>query len=189
MAVEIGGLRFGFRVKQRIRRGAAAGPESATAQLVRIRLARDPIGEMRHAARMRWRCASGKTCDRVFEATPEKMHGAALADEARAELFEHPVGLHQRAPEAMGVLRVVARMHMILLEGYAVGDLARHGVDLDLEPELRKVREQLGMKIGDRARRERHAFISAVARMDKKPVMNESGGGRGRAGAGRRGGS
>jgi hypothetical protein len=56
------------------------------------------------------RRASGETRDRQIRDALEEMNGAALADEAGTEFAEHPIGLHECAPEPVGVLRVVRRI-------------------------------------------------------------------------------
>jgi hypothetical protein len=37
------------------------------------------------------RQATREACHNKVEATPEKMYGTALADEARAKLLQHPI--------------------------------------------------------------------------------------------------
>src|SRR4030095_8238798 len=91
-------LRVGVRVERRIS-DAAAGPESATAHFVRVRFTRHAIGKVGDSARMLRRRRSRKARDRQIEGAPEEMHGAALADEAGAELFEPSIRLNQGTPE------------------------------------------------------------------------------------------
>src|SRR5438067_4844327 len=81
-------LGIGVAVEQRIRCHGAARPKSRAAHLVRIRVARDVIGKIRDAARMRRGSAPGKPRDREIEAAPEKMDGTYFAVEARAKAVE-----------------------------------------------------------------------------------------------------
>src|SRR5207244_10806449 len=75
---------FPYTTLFRSRHGPAAGPEPVADHFVRVRLARDRVG----AGPLR-RAAAGKARDREIEAAPEKMHGAALADELAARSEEH----------------------------------------------------------------------------------------------------
>src|SRR5271166_2275360 len=70
-------------IKRRTFDVASAGPEACTADLVRIGFARDGFG----AGALRSR-PSGEARHREIEASPEKMHRADLADEARPELLQ-----------------------------------------------------------------------------------------------------
>src|SRR6516162_5933868 len=69
------------------------GPEPETAHLVRIRLPRDCVWQMRNATGMQGRRAPGKTCHGKIEASPEEMHWTALTAETRSEAFENAVSL------------------------------------------------------------------------------------------------
>src|SRR5690606_33761277 len=84
-------LRIGVGVERGVD-SAAARPESGAADLVRIRLLSDLVRQRRNAARMERRRPSGEAGGRKIEAAPEEVHRAALADEARPELLQHPVG-------------------------------------------------------------------------------------------------
>jgi hypothetical protein len=68
-------------------RAAAAGPKACAAHL-RIGLA----GNFVRTSRMPWRVPAREARHRQVEAAPEKVDGAALADKARAECLEHPIG-------------------------------------------------------------------------------------------------
>src|SRR4030095_4678972 len=110
------GLRIRIRIEARLRILFAAGPEARAADLVRIRFARDPVGQMRNAAGMRRSRTAGESRGCKIGAAPEEMHWNALADEARPELLEHALRLHQHAPVAIGVLAVVGAMNLIRVE-------------------------------------------------------------------------
>src|SRR5690606_17347136 len=76
-----GRLGIRVRVEGRLRDGAAARPEAATAALPGVRLPRDPVAEVRDPARV-LRCAAPREArHRQVEAPPEEVHGAALAHE------------------------------------------------------------------------------------------------------------
>ena len=64
-------------------------------------------------------------CHRQIERAPEEVDRAALADEARAKLLEDPIGLHEDAPEAVGVLRIVGAVRFVPIEADRIGDLVR----------------------------------------------------------------
>src|SRR5687767_6305589 len=106
----------------------AAGPETGTADLMRIRLARYPIRQVRNAAGMGRSGAAGETRDCEVGAAPEEMHGTALADEARPEFLEHALCLQQHTPVSVHVLRIVCTMRCILVERNRIGQLVRHRV-------------------------------------------------------------
>src|ERR1700676_4775617 len=81
--VESGRLRIRVAVKRGLIVAAIAGPKAATADLMRVRLAHHPRTEIRRLAVQIGRGTAGETGDRQIEATPEEMHRADLADEAR----------------------------------------------------------------------------------------------------------
>src|SRR5439155_20928508 len=103
---ETGRLRVRVGVIDRHRDRAPSRPESAAAHLVRVGLARDPVGEVRDTAGVARRRTPREACHGEVEAAPEEMDGAALADETGTERLQHAVRLYEHAPEALGVLRV-----------------------------------------------------------------------------------
>src|SRR5207245_8173647 len=72
-------FRICVRIKYRHRQRVAASPKAETAHLLRVRLARDRIRQMRNATRMWRRRPTGKTGDCEIEASPEKMNRAAFS--------------------------------------------------------------------------------------------------------------
>src|SRR5439155_4814218 len=92
-------LGIGVRIKYRRRRHGVARPKAETAHFLRVRFARDRIGQMRNATGMRRRRTPGETSHRQIEASPEKMDRAALAAEMRTEFFEYAIALRQHAPK------------------------------------------------------------------------------------------
>src|SRR5262249_45092454 len=93
-------LRIGVGVEDGLPEAGVPGPEAGAADLVRVRLARDPVRHVGNAARMRRRGAAGEAGHGEIEAAPEEVHRAALANEAGPEDLEHPVDLDEGKPEA-----------------------------------------------------------------------------------------
>src|SRR5581483_5648823 len=111
-----GGLRRGVGVERRSVHWAAARPEAGADHLVRVRLAGDQIGSGTLRSR-----TTGEAADCHVEASPEKVHRTALAEEASAELLEHAVGGKQDAPEARGGFVVVGGVGSVLIKRDRVG--------------------------------------------------------------------
>ena len=109
-------LGIGIGIERGIIDCARARPEAGAAYFVRISLTGDRIGQVRHAAGMAGRATAGKPRHREIEAPPEEMHRARLAEEAGAELFEHPVGIDEDLEEATHRVAVVGRVVCILRE-------------------------------------------------------------------------
>src|SRR5262249_52393426 len=105
--LESGGSGICVGIEGRIRSPAASGPEAAATDLVGVRLARDPVGQVRNSTWMLGSPSSGEAGDRQIGRAPEEVDGAALPDEASPEALEDAVGLHEHAPEPVGVLAVV----------------------------------------------------------------------------------
>src|SRR5439155_19767246 len=83
---------FRFRISIRIKNchwhGASAWPKAEAAHFLRVSFARNCVRQMRNAAGMLRRGASGKTSDREIRRAPEKMDWAAFPAEARAKFLE-----------------------------------------------------------------------------------------------------
>src|SRR5258708_39716284 len=91
---------------------------------------------MRHAAGMARRAAAGKTRHSEIETAPEEMHRAGLAEEAGAELLEHPIGVDKNLKKAPHRVRVVGGVLVILREADRLRQFVRHLVDHDVNAEL-----------------------------------------------------
>ena len=63
---------------------------------------------------MERRAASGEPGRGEIETAPEEMDRTRLAEEAGAEELEDAIGLHERAPEAMGGGRVIGSAPSVL---------------------------------------------------------------------------
>src|SRR5581483_2170252 len=84
LAGKAGGLRRGVGVECGPVHRAAARPEAGADHLMRVRLAGDGIGPGTLRSH-----ATGEAADCHVEASPEKVHRTAFAEEASAELLEH----------------------------------------------------------------------------------------------------
>src|ERR1700694_4246097 len=122
---------IGIRIKYRRRHSGVARPKTETAHFLRVRFARDLIGQMRNSARMRRRGPSRKTRDREIKAPPEKMDRATLAAKARTEFFEHAIALRQHVPETIGVFWIIGPMLVVLLKRDRTLNFVRRRVDRD----------------------------------------------------------
>src|SRR5258708_31057609 len=91
---------------------------------------------MRHAAGMARRAAAGKTRHSEIETAPEKLQRAGLAEEAGAELLEHPIGIEKNLKKAPERVRVVGGVRVILREADRLRQFVRHLVDHDVNAEL-----------------------------------------------------
>src|SRR4029077_18407201 len=96
---------------------ASTGPEADAADFVRVCFAGDDVG-----AGPLGGAAAGKTGYGKVKAAPEKMHRAALTNEARPKLVEDAVHGDKDLPEAADVLGIVRGVNAVLIEGYRVGN-------------------------------------------------------------------
>ena len=90
----------------------------------------------------------------------KKCTGLTLPRNRDRNRREHPIHLHQGAPEPVDVVRVVRMVLGILIERYGVGDLDRHRPDAGLQPELAQPAHHLGVELRHRTRAQldgRHA--------------------------------
>ena len=113
------GEAVGLRVRVRVEGsfGAAARPEPAAVHLVAVRQLLDPVGAVRHAARVPRRGPAREARRREVGPTPEEVDGARLADEAGAERAHHPIRLEKCLPEPSHRARVVGVVILVLREG------------------------------------------------------------------------
>src|SRR4030095_12425202 len=148
-------------------------PESAARNLMRVGFARYPIGQMRDAAGGHRRLPPRKTRDGEVEPSPEKMHGAALADEAGAKLLQHPVSLSKHVKEPAPRLGRIRSVRGVLLEWDRFDHFAGSRADCYAEAELCQTREQLFVELGDRAGAKRHCARHATAGLDQEAVIDE----------------
>src|SRR4030095_12571414 len=106
-------------------------------------------------------------------ASPEKMHGAALADEAGTKLLQHPVSLSEHVKEPARVVRHVRSVRGVLLERDRIDHFARSRADRYAEAELCQSCKQLFVEVGDRTGAKRHCARHATAGPDQEAVIDE----------------
>src|SRR5689334_23174963 len=109
--VQAGRAGRAVRVERSLPEAAVAGPESATGHLVRIGLARHPIGALLWGSG-----TAGKARHGQIEGTPEEMHRTALAQKSAAEFFKDPLTLDEDAAEAVDILGVIGCVVPVLIE-------------------------------------------------------------------------
>src|SRR5438105_1894889 len=85
-----------------------AGPEATTDHFMRVGFPRHAIGPW-----TLWCTPSRKQGECQVETAPEEVDGTALAQKRRAVALHDVVGLHQNAPEALGVDGVVGGVDLI----------------------------------------------------------------------------
>src|SRR6202043_3155746 len=108
------------------------------AHLMRIGLAGDIIGKVRHPAGMPRRSSSRKARHRKIKTAPEEMYRAGLAEEAGAELLEHAVSVDKDLEKAPHRVRIVGGMLGVLREADRFRQLIGHLVDFDVNAEIRQ---------------------------------------------------
>src|SRR5262249_52679781 len=136
-------------IERRVIHRTAARPEARTADLVRIGLARNGVGQMRDATWMAWRDTAGESRHGEIKTAPEEMHRARLAEEAGAELFEHAVAVDEDLQEALYRHRIVGGMRGVLREARRLRQLVRHVVDSKLNAQLSQRCQDIGVEARD----------------------------------------
>src|SRR5579862_344024 len=164
------GIRIG--IKRRMVCAAAARPESRAANLMRIGVAHHARCDSGNLARKDRGAAAGKARNCEVEASPEEMHGTAFADESRAELLHHTVGLQQHLPKAPGVLGIVCRMRVVAVEIDCRLDLAGPRVDRDRNTEIIERRHYRAVEVGDALRLQGETPRAGIA-ADVEPMPDE----------------
>ena len=107
------------------RRPVRRRPEAAATHLVRIRLARDSVGQSGHAAGMPRRAPAREARHGEVGRTPEEMHWADLAYESGTKCLEDAIGLYQRTPESIDIFGVVGSVLFIVVETDRMFDFTR----------------------------------------------------------------
>src|SRR5579885_505140 len=133
-SLQSGRRRSAVGVKGRVTIAAVAGPEAATGDLVRIRLASHLV----RAFALR-RAASRKARHRQVKGPPEEMHRARLADKPGTKFLENAVACNQNPAESLDVFDIVRGVVVVLVERRPIVKLHGLGVDpnLDLQPTQR----------------------------------------------------
>src|SRR5262245_46930890 len=101
------------------------------------------------------------------------MHGARLADKARAKALEHAIRLRERMEETVRLRRVVRCVLRVLIERDALLHLAGPGMDPGLDAELVQAREQLLIERGHGHGLERYHPPAPFAGHDAQLVIDE----------------
>jgi hypothetical protein len=119
------------------------------------------------------RAPPGEARHRQIEAAPEEMHRARLAEKAAAEQLEHPVGLHQRAPEAVRGLGVVRLMRFVQGEADRVRHLVGPVVDPDRNADSVQEAHDPAVERRDALRLQRQRRRIPAAGAHQKAVRDE----------------
>jgi hypothetical protein len=101
------------------------------------------------------------------------MDGAALADEAAAELLHHCVDLHQRVPPLLDGRWVVRVMLYIAIKANGRRHLDRHGPDANRHLQFLERLHHFPVEVGDRFRFEDDAADASVAGLEDKTMIDE----------------
>src|SRR5258708_3162795 len=96
-----------------------AGPEPTTDFFMRHSFPRDTIG-----TRTLWCAPTREHGQCEVEAAPEKVDRTALAEKVRAVALQDGFGLHQDAPEALGVDGVVGGMYLVFITANGMANFA-----------------------------------------------------------------
>src|SRR6266446_3514804 len=166
-------LGIGVGIKYRRRRHGVARPKAETAHFLRVRFARDRIGQMWNPARMPRRQTSRKTGDREIKTAPEKMDRAALAAEMRTEFFEYAIALRQHAPKTVGVFRIIRSMLLVLFERNRGLNFVRRRVDRSVDLELAQRVHHFAIKCRNRFWTQFDNLRSSVGFQDAQFVIDE----------------
>ena len=119
------------------------------------------------------RAPARKTGRREIEAAPEKMYRACLAEEAGAELLEHPVDIDQDLQEAPHRVWIVGRMLAVLRKPDRVRQFIGHLVDGDVNAKLGQISHHGGIEARDRLSGESKLPRCAIARRNPQGMVDE----------------
>src|SRR3989442_4531354 len=120
-----------------------------------------------------WCTPSRKKGECQVEAAPEEVDGTALSEKRRAVALHDGVGLHQDAPEALGVDGVVGGVDLIDITANGVAHFAGQGVDGDLDAQGVQAGHEFPVKRGDGARDQRQRFGGSLAGANGEIVLDE----------------
>src|SRR6266496_3621836 len=158
----------GIGVESGGRETVIARPEPTTDHFMRVGFPRHAIGPW-----TLWCAPSGKQGERQVEATPEEVDGTALAQKRRAVALHDGVGLHQDAPEALGVDRVVGGVDLIDITANGILHFAGQGIDGDLDAQGVQAGHEFPVKRGDGAGEQRQRFRGSLACANGEIVLDE----------------
>lgn len=122
-------------------------------------------------------CGAGRPLNRVQARSnepPPEMHRTALPEEPAAELLQHPIGLHEPAPEPPDGGRVVRCVRPIGVEPDRVCDLVRLRMTQPRRQAERAERIEIAaVEVGDRLRLKRQRRLPPVAGADSQTMIDE----------------
>jgi hypothetical protein len=101
------------------------------------------------------------------------MNGAALTNEAAAEILEDRSHGLQCTGETLNVLAIVGGVHVVFFEWNRVNDLHGCAPELHFDFECAKCGQELGIEICDGARIELDLLCTAIAASKDKDVLME----------------
>src|SRR6266700_3523074 len=158
----------GIGIESRGRETVIARPEPTTDHFMRVGFPRHAIGPW-----TLWCAPSRKKGECQVEAAPEEVDGTALAQKRRAVALHDGFGLHQDAPEALGVDGVVGGVDLIFITANGMLHFARQGVDRDLDAQGVQASHKFPVKRGDGAGDQWQHFARSLARENEELVIDE----------------
>ncbi len=87
--------------------------------------------------------------------------------------LEHQIDARQQAPETVGPLRLVCRVHRVLRKRNRVLHLRGHRRDRRLDVETAEPADQLLIKVGDRPSEQRDPLDPAVVQGDDDLMVDQ----------------
>ena len=164
-----------IRVEGGLRHGplSIARPPAGADALVRVRLARRPVGEVRDAAGMYGGRPAGKASAGQIAAPPPEVHRTAFSQERATESLEHVLRLHESAPETLDRVGVVGGVRAILGERNRFHRLDRHRPHLQVDPGVAQQRAVFAVELRYRARAQGEVVLPPVARAQHQIVSEE----------------
>src|SRR6266581_9375030 len=120
-----------------------------------------------------WCTPSRKKGECQVEAAPEEVDGTALAQKRRAVALHDGVGLHQDAPEALGIDWVVRGVDFIDITANGMLHFAGQGVDGDLDAQSMQASHEFPVKCGDGTGDQRQRFGGSLACANGEIVLDE----------------
>ncbi len=116
---------------------------------------------------------SRKEGEGQVEAAPEEVDGTALAQERRAIALHDGLGLHQDAPEAVGVERVIGGVDLIDITANGVAHFAGQGINRDLDAQDVQTVHKFPVEGGHGAGDERQHFGGSLAGANRDIVLDD----------------
>ena len=112
---------------------------------------------------MRWSGAPRKAGYRQIEAAPEEMHGADLAEVARAEALQHPISSDRGVEETRHGLDVVGSIGVVLNEWNRVGHFIGTAVEVRRAADRTEQIAEAPVEVSNRHRAEAELCPAAIS--------------------------